>query len=51
LLKSDQSTQGANWKYEQICVAYNVTQVTVMKVRKSYVENGLQATLDRKKPD
>jgi hypothetical protein len=51
LLKSDQSSQGANWKYEQICAAYNVTQVTVMKVRKSYVENGLQATLDRKKPD
>jgi len=51
LLKSDQGMQGANWKYEQICAAYNVTQVTVMKVRKSYVERGLQATLERKKPD
>jgi len=51
LLKSDSSQQGTNWKYEQICAAYNVTQVTVMKVRKSFVEKGLQATLDRKKPE
>src|SRR5271157_3884980 len=51
LLKSDLSPQGPNWKYEQICAAYHVTQVTVMKVRKSFVENGLQATLSRKKPD
>ena len=51
LLKSDHSPQGLNWKYEQICAACNVTQVTVMNVRKSYVENGLQATLERKKPD
>jgi hypothetical protein len=51
LLKSDQRSQDANWKYEQICAAYHVTQVTVSKVRKSFVENGLEATLDRKKPD
>jgi hypothetical protein len=51
LLKSDQSQQGTHWKYEQICAAYNVTPVTVMKVRKSFVESGLEATLERKKPD
>jgi hypothetical protein len=51
LLKSDSSVAGPKWKYEQICEAFNVTPVTVMNVRKSYVEKGLQATLERKKPE
>jgi len=51
LLKSDSSTAGPKWKYEQICAAFNVTPVTVMNVRKSFVEKGLEATLSRKKPD
>jgi hypothetical protein len=51
LLKSDSSPAGPNWKYEQISAAFNVTPVTVMNVRKSFVEKGLQATLSRKKPE
>lgn len=51
LLKSDSSQAVPIWKYEQICAAYNVTPVTVMNVRKSFVERGLQATLSRKKPE
>ena len=51
LLKSDSSTVGPKWKYEEICAAFNVTTVTVLKVRKSFVEKGLQATLYRKKPE
>jgi hypothetical protein len=51
LLKSDSSATGSKWKYEQICIAFNVTPVTVMNVRKSFVEKGLDATLYRKKPD
>jgi hypothetical protein len=51
LLKSDSSPAGPKWTYEQICAAYNITPLTVLNVRKSFVENGLQATLDRKKPD
>jgi Homeodomain-like domain len=51
LLKSDSSAADSKWKYEQICAAFNVTPVTVMNVRKSFVENGLQATLYRKKPE
>jgi hypothetical protein len=51
LLKSDNSLAGPKWKYEQICAAYNVTPVTVMNVRKSFVERGLRATLSRKKPE
>lgn len=51
LLKSDSSPDGPKWKYEQICAAYNITPLTVMTVRKSFVEKGLEATLFRKKPD
>jgi hypothetical protein len=51
LLKSDSSGVGPKWKYEQICTAFNVTPVTVMNVRKSFIEKGLDATLSRKKPD
>jgi hypothetical protein len=51
LLKSDSSAAGPKWKYEAICAAYNVTPVTVMNVRKSFVEKGLRATLSRKKPE
>lgn len=51
LLKSDSSPAGPNWKYEQICAAFNVSPVTVMNVRKSLVEKGLEATISRKKPD
>jgi len=51
LLKSDSSAAGPGWKYTQICAAFNVTPVTVMNVRKRFVEKGLEATLSRKKPD
>jgi hypothetical protein len=51
LLKSDSSANGPKWNYQQICSAYNVTPLTVMTVRKSYLEKGLEATLCRKKPE
>lgn len=51
LLKSDSTPTAPNWSYKQICQAFNVSQVTVSKVRQSYVERGLETTLDRKKPD
>jgi hypothetical protein len=51
LLKSDSSDTGPGWKYEQICSAFNVSPATVMNVRKSFVEKGLEATIYRKKPD
>ena len=51
LLKSDSKGAGSPLKYEQICAAFNVTPVTVLNVRKSFVEKGLQATLFRKKPE
>mgnify|MGYP001450472657 FL=1 len=51
LLKSDMSEVGARWSYAQICEALDVTEVTVSKVRKAYVEQGLEAAIHRKQPD
>jgi hypothetical protein len=45
LLKSDNGPQGSNWTYEQVRQAFDVAHV-----RKSYVEEGLQAALYRKPP-
>ena len=45
------SAAGAKWTYAQICEAFDVTQVTVSKVRKAYAEQGLEAAIQRKKPD
>ena len=48
LLKSDSK---ANWCYEQISEAFDISAVTIAKVRKTFVEHGLEAALHRKKPD
>lgn len=48
LLKSDLQ---ANWSYEQIMEAFDVSAVTVAKVRKTFVEQGLEVALQRKRPD
>jgi hypothetical protein len=50
-LKSDCSKGGPNWKYHQITDAFKVSDVTISKVRKSFVEDGFKAALYRKKPD
>ena len=51
LLKSDSRGERTAWKYDQICTAFNVTPVTVLNIRKSFVEKGMAATLCRKKPE
>jgi len=48
LLKSDQKI---NWSYKQISKAYNVSEMTIAKVRKVFMEQGLEVALQRKKPD
>ncbi len=48
LLKSDVQT---NWSYEQIMEAYDVSAVTIAKVRKTFMEQGLEVALQRKKPN
>lgn len=48
LLKSDLP---ANWSYDQITKAFDVSAVTIAKVRKTFVQQGLEVALQRKKPD
>ena len=48
LLKSDMR---ANWSYEQIIEAFDVSAATIAAVRRAFVAQGLEATLQRKKPD
>ena len=48
LLKSDVQ---AVWSYEQIMKAFDVSAVTIAAVRKAFAEQGLEAALQRKKPD
>ena len=47
LLKSDLK---AKWCYEQITKAFDVSAVTIATVRKTFVEQGLEVALQRKKP-
>jgi hypothetical protein len=47
LLKSDQRTA---WSYVQIADAFDVSQVTIAQVRKTFAERGLEAVLQRKQP-
>ena len=48
LLKSDLR---AKWSYEQIAEAFDVSAVTIATVRKTFVEQGLEVALQRKKPE
>ncbi len=51
LLKADQSTEGPGWVDEAIAEAMEVSQPTVARVRKQYVEEGLEAALNRRPPN
>ena len=48
LLKSDVQ---ANWSYERIMEAFDVSAVTIAAVRKDLVKQGLEVALQRKKAD
>lgn len=51
LLKADQGEGGAGWSDVAIAGAVEVHPATVGRVRRSFVEDGLEAALDRKAPD
>lgn len=51
LLKSDCSPNGPSWSYQQISTAFNVSQVTISNIRKTFVDLGLDASVYRKKPN
>ncbi len=51
LLKADAGAGGPAWDDGRISEALEVGRATVDRVRKQFVELGLQVALDRKKPD
>jgi transposase len=50
LLKADQGPDGPGWVDEVIAEAVEVSQPTVARVRRQYVEEGLEAALNRRPP-
>lgn len=50
LLKADAGPCGPAWTDEQIRAAYGVGAVTIYRVRQTFVEAGLPATLGRRHP-
>jgi transposase len=50
LLKADQGPDGPGWVDQAIADAVEVSQPTISRVRKQYVEQGLEAALTRRPP-
>jgi transposase len=50
LLKADAAGGGPNWNDGAIAEGLEVGQATVERVRKEFVEEGLEAALERRKP-
>lgn len=50
LLKADQGPVGPGWVDARIAEAVEVSQPTVARMRKQYVEEGLEAALNRRAP-
>jgi transposase len=50
LLKADVAADGPGWNDEAIVEALEVGRATVERVRKEFVEEGLEAALERRKP-
>lgn len=50
LLKADQSPGGPGWVDDMIAEAVEVSQPTISRVRKQYVDHGLEAALNRRAP-
>jgi transposase len=51
LLKADQPPDGPGWVDERIAQAVEVSQPTIARVRRQYVEQGLEAALHRRSPN
>ena len=50
LLKADASAGGPNWSDDSIAEGLEVGRATAERVRRQFVEEGLEAALDRRKP-
>ncbi len=51
LLKADQGEGGAAWADAAIAGALDIHPATVARIRRQFVEQGLAAALERKRPD
>ena len=51
LLKADQGEGGAAWADAAIAGALEIHPTTVARIRRQFVERGLEAALERKRPD
>lgn len=51
LLKADQQERGPAWTDAEIAEALDVSLKTVFNIRRKWVEQGLDAALERKRPD
>ena len=51
LLKADQGPEGPGWVDDAVAEAVETSQPTVCRVRKQYVEEGLEAALNRRPPN
>lgn len=49
LLKVDEGKEGSGWTDEQVAAALDVSTTTVRNARQRFVEEGLDATINRKK--
>ena len=50
LFKADASPEGPAWTDGRVSEAFDVSVVTIEKIRKTYVLEGLEAALERNKP-
>jgi transposase len=50
LLKADEAADGGGWTDDRIADALDISLSTIARVRKEFVEQGLEAALSRKKP-
>jgi transposase len=50
LLKADRDPEGPGWNDEEITEGLEVGHATVERVRQQFVEEGLEAALERRKP-
>ena len=51
ILHSDSGPGGLNWSYQRISQEFEVSYVTINEVRRTFVLHGMEAALNRKKPD
>lgn len=51
LLKADVSDEGPGWIDDVICDAFNTSLATIFRTRKAFVEQGIDASLYRKRPE